>query len=75
MPVSREIWAFQFSTGVSRRNSSSQWPSFSTSSCSGSGSDTPPRAASRASRSSPTSCSSPISSPARPASRSACTAS
>ena len=63
MPVSSEICAFQFSTGVSRRNSSSQWPSpSSTSSCSGSGSDTPPRAASRASRSSPTSLSSPISS-------------
>ena len=67
MPVRREIWAFHVSTGVSRRNSSSQCPSpVSTSSCSGSGSETPPRAASRASRSSPTSLSRPMSSSALP---------
>ena len=58
MPVSSEIWAFHCSVGSWARNSRLQWsPSIDTS-CSGSGSDTPPRAASRASRSSPTSLSS-----------------
>ena len=57
-PVSSEIWAFHCSTGsIERKWSSRESPSVSTS-CSGSGSDTPPRAASRSSRSVPTSLSS-----------------
>ena len=68
MPVSSEIWAFHCSVRSCARNSRLQRsPSIETS-CSGSGSDTPPRAASRASRSSPTSLSSISDSAAEPSS-------
>ena len=54
MPVSSEICAFQVSTGSISRYSSRHWSSSTSTSCDGMGSDTPPRAASWASRSSPT---------------------
>ncbi len=55
MPVSREIWAFHSSTGsIVRKPSDQVSPSMSTT-CSGSGSEIPPRAASRFIRSWPTS--------------------
>ena len=53
-PVSSEIWAFQDSTGSISRYSRRQRPSTTSTSCAGIGSDTPPRSASFAIRSSPT---------------------
>ena len=53
-PVSSEICAFHDSTGSISRNSSRQWSPARSTSCAGIGSDTPPRSASWATRSSPT---------------------
>ena len=56
-PVSSEIWAFHDSTGSIERNARCHRPSTTSTCCSGIGSETPPRSASRASRSSPIVCS------------------
>ena len=53
-PVSSESWAFQFSTGSISRYSSRQRSSSTSISWAGIGSETPPRSASFAIRSSPT---------------------
>ena len=65
-PHSSEIWAFQVSTGSRERNSSRHCVPSMSMSCSGSGSEMPPRAASLASRFSPSSRSSISDSPADP---------
>ena len=68
-----EIWAFHVSAGIIERNSSDHSSPVTSTSCSGNGSEMPPRAASRCSRSSPISRSSWSTSSAVPSSIAFCT--
>ncbi len=74
-PVSSEIWAFQDSAGSISRYSRVHRSSWTSISCAGIGSDTPPRSASLAMRSSPTCLSSASVDPAGELSITPCTSS